>query len=300
MAAPTMAAPAPTSLIPPPLPMSQLHEASVEVEAPAPPAPPKTKPKRRGRRGGRGGERSAPELQPVDPALLAAYREFSEDVRPSDHAGVYFPEHRSAEQAEEPKKRERRNVDFMPGGRGRTPSTGKGPVVLAGVAAVALGTVFAVVLAGRHGTTPPAPALSHAVHVDATAANASTSITVPTTATRGPAYTLTVPAGFVADAGSDGGSDVLLSEPVLDLHLRVQSRTKDAALKIPSGSPATMTIAGATAKGTEATARGHAVRTVQFARDGITYTVTETVPAGGKEHTFKVLDQVLSGWSFSR
>lgn len=310
----TNTASASTSLLPPPLPMTSapavpamapplpLTDAAATPQtapAPARSKPAKTKPakaKRRGRRGGQG-EAVAPQAAPVDPALLAAFRQFSGDVRRSETDGVYFPDQPTPEVAEEPKGPQRRqHEDLMPRGRGRRPSTGKGRYVLAAVGAIGLGAAFAVVLASNKST--PAPATpGHAVHVDATAATANTSITVPVSATRGPAYTLIVPQGFIADAGNDVGSDVQLSEPVLDLHLRVQSRTT-GAVKIPTGAAASVVIAGTPAKGSETSAQDHAVRTVQFVRGGVTYTVTETVPDNGKAHTFKVLDRVLSGWSF--
>jgi hypothetical protein len=281
----------------PPLPLTDATAATAATAgAPSPARSKPAKAKRRGRRGGHG-EGGAPQAGPVDPALLAAYRTFSVDVQRSEAGGVYFPDQPTSEVAEEPQGPKRRtHDDLTPRGRGRTPSAGKGPYVVAAIGAIGLGSAFAVVLAGNHGT--PAPTTpSHGVHVDATTATANTSIGVPVSATRGAAYTLTVPQGFVADAGDDVGSDVLLSEPVLDLHLRVQSRTA-GAIPIPRGSAASVAIAGSTAKGTETTAAGRAVRTVQFVRSGVTYTITETVPADGKAHTFKVLDQVLSGWAF--
>jgi hypothetical protein len=239
--------------------------------------------------------------QAVDPALLASYRAYSDEVQPSEGGSVYFPDLPTAEVVERPSGPARRaEDDLMPRGRGRAPATGKAPVVIAGVAAVGLGAVFAVVLAGGHHTPSVVPAASsRAVHVDATAATSSASITVPKTATRGVPYTLKVPAGFIADAGNEAGSDVLLSEPVLDLHLRVQSRT-NGAVPVPPGSPTSVKVAGIVAKGTESTVRGHAVRTVSFGRAGVTYTVTETVPADGKANTLKVLDEVLGAWSFGR
>jgi hypothetical protein len=284
-------------MAPPPLPLQSTAPSAAAPVAPEAPAP--AKQGKRGRRGRRSPVPTAAQPQAVDPALLAAYQAYSAEVQPSEAPGVYFPALPAAEVApiEVPKTRRRETDDLTPRGRGRAPATGKAPFVLAGVGALGLGTAFAVAMAGHHGTAAGPALASDAVHVDATSATKALSITVPPSATKGAAYTLRVPAGFVADAGSDARSDVLLSEPVLDLHLRVQSWAKDPA-PVPPGTPAAVTIDGHAAKGTQSVVKGQAVRTVQLVHSGVTYTVTETVPAEGQAHTFKVLDQVLSDWTF--